>query len=304
MAHGKQIRLFLADGDASGIRYAELVNWTGQAFSLPWLSRPRLKDWDEAHRPGVYALVGLDEEGRGTVYIGETEQVFNRLVNHASNPPLEEIVEVLFFSSKDQNLTKGHVTFLESHLIKRAEQAKRKLVKYGRMPGEKPFSRPETATMEEFLENIFLVTSALGYDIFDLPKAQPVPTPHAPQQRAITIFEVAFAGGLMAKGYRSDDGFVVTAGSNARPTEADTLGDVYKSQRVELNAKEVLVEQEGKLVFSQDYAFTSSSAAASVITGSQRSGPRTWLRVPDRTPLKEVEAEEAAAEAQPAPAEE
>lgn len=294
MAHGKQIRLFLADGDASGIRYAELVNWTGQAFSVPWVSRPRLKDWAEVHRPGVYVLLGLDAENRKTAYIGETENMFNRLSAHASSPPLEEITEVFFFTSKDQNLTKGHVTYLESLLVNRAKEAKRSSVTYGRMPSEKAISRPEAATMEEFLENIFLVSSALGYDIFEIPKSPPQFQQGQPD--VATEFRAEFLGGVVATGYRSEDGFVVRAGSTARATETDTLGGVYVTLRSELKTKGVFAEQDDKLVFTQDYAFNSSSAAASVVSGSQRSGPQTWKRSTDGKLLKDVEAEEAAAE--------
>ena len=32
MPVGKSIRIYLADATVSGIRYAELVNWTGQAI--------------------------------------------------------------------------------------------------------------------------------------------------------------------------------------------------------------------------------------------------------------------------------
>jgi hypothetical protein len=35
MALGKSIRIYLDGGDVSGIRYAEVVNWTGQALLFP-----------------------------------------------------------------------------------------------------------------------------------------------------------------------------------------------------------------------------------------------------------------------------
>ena len=302
MAHGKQIRLFLADGDASGIRYAELVNWTGQAFSVPWVSRLALNEWPESKRPGVYVLVGLDENGSNTVYIGETENVYKRLGSHASNPPLEEITEVFFFTSKDQNLTKGHVTYLELLLVNRAKEAKRSSVTCGRDPGDKTISRPEAATMEEFLENIFLVSSALGYDIFEMPKSPPRASQGQPA--VTTEFTVELVGGVVATGSRSEEGFVVRSGSTAKATETDTLGGVYVALRSELRLKGVLLEQVDKLVVTQDYTFRSSSAAASVVSGSQRSGPQTWKRATDGKTLKEVEAEEAAAESQPPPEEE
>ena len=80
---GKQIRIYLADGTSTGIRHAEITNWSGQALACP---RPRfsdLKDWDEIKRPGVYFLFGTNEEsGEDAVYIGESEVVLDRLSTH------------------------------------------------------------------------------------------------------------------------------------------------------------------------------------------------------------------------------
>ena len=114
---GKTIRIYLADGSVSGIRHAEIVNWTGQAVSSPRTKNKSLVDWDESKKPGVYFLFGIDEEsGRDAVYIGEAENVFDRLQNHIANKDFWN--EVIFFTNKDENLTKSHVKYLESRLIK------------------------------------------------------------------------------------------------------------------------------------------------------------------------------------------
>ncbi|MGB1700835.1 MAG: GIY-YIG nuclease family protein, partial [Nannocystaceae bacterium] len=34
-APGKTVRIYLADGSPTGIRHAEVVNWTGQALVCP-----------------------------------------------------------------------------------------------------------------------------------------------------------------------------------------------------------------------------------------------------------------------------
>ncbi|MEI7836171.1 MAG: GIY-YIG nuclease family protein, partial [Planctomycetota bacterium] len=168
MNHGKQIRLFLTDGSAGGIRYAELMNWTGQAFSCPKALFAKLKDWSETRRPGVYVLVGLNGDGKDAVYIGESENVLKRLLWHLRKSTLDDIVEAFFFTSKDDNLTKGHTTHLEQRLVKRAEEAKQYVVEYGREPSKKTLSKPETETMEEFLDHLYLVSAALGFTVFEI----------------------------------------------------------------------------------------------------------------------------------------
>ena len=56
MSIGKSIRVYLADSTVTGIRYAELVNWTGHALACPRNRLNELKVWPEVSKPGVYFL--------------------------------------------------------------------------------------------------------------------------------------------------------------------------------------------------------------------------------------------------------
>jgi hypothetical protein len=286
MNYGKQIRLFLTDGSARGIRYAELMNWTGQAFACTKSLFSKLVEWPETQRAGVYVLLGVNEKGEDAVYIGESENVGKRLLQHLSSPKLDDIIEAFFFTSKDDNLTKGHITFLEQRLVKRAEEAKQYIVEYGREPSEKTLSKPEIATMEEFLENIYLVAAAMGFDVLEIPT-----TEQGGQAGRELTFELG--NGLTAKGFPSDDGFVVKGGSQAVLTDAGSLQGGYRTLKDDLKKKGVLVVEDGHLEFSQDYSFKSSSAGAAVVAGSQRSGPKSWRNQDGKT-LADIEAEEAA----------
>ena len=164
MDHGTQIKLFLTDGSATGFRYAELVNWTGWVFACPRILFTKLKEWPQMQRVGVYVLIGLNRKGENAVYIGESENVLTRLLSHLSQSKstLDDVVEAFFFTSKDDNLDKGHITFLEQRLTKRAQETKQYAVEYGREPSAKALAKMESAAMEEFLENLYLVAAVLG----------------------------------------------------------------------------------------------------------------------------------------------
>lgn len=213
MSYGRQLRVFLTTGLPSAIKYAELVNWTGQAFSCPKNLLSELKAWPETQRPGVYVLVGVNEKGDDVAYIGESEDVLGRIFAHLAKPPLE-IVEALIFTSKDDNLTKGHITFLEEKLQGRAKVAKRIAILSGRDPSEKQLSKPEKATMEEFLDNIFLVAATLGFSLFELQKK----TKTTKKQ-----FKFKMESGIEATGYLVEGGFLVEAGSAATKADAKSL---------------------------------------------------------------------------------
>ena len=71
-AHGKNIQLFLMDGDAAGRIKCTLANWTGVAFKIPRTELDKCKDRDDLKQSGVYFLFGTsDETGKKVVYIGQ-----------------------------------------------------------------------------------------------------------------------------------------------------------------------------------------------------------------------------------------
>src|SRR5574337_936044 len=113
MAFGKSIRIYLKDGSVTGIKFGEVVNQTIQSISCPRFRIAELKGNDEVNRPGVYFLFGLDENSNEPkAYIGEAENVYDRIQDHIAKKEFWN--EAIFFVSKDSNLTKSHVKYLES----------------------------------------------------------------------------------------------------------------------------------------------------------------------------------------------
>ncbi|SET20925.1 protein of unknown function [Oceanicella actignis] len=87
--------------------------------------------------------------------------------------------------------------------------------------------------------------------------------------------------GLRAEAVMTDDAFVVRAGSTAAPTprgggRSGAAG--YAALRAQLAAEGVLApDRDGRaLRFAQDFAFSSPSAAASVIHGHKANGRIAW----------------------------
>ena len=125
MPIGKSIRVYLADSTVSGVRYAELVNWTGQAIACPRNRLGELSAWAEAAKPGVYFLLEARlGDSKPLAYIGESEDVADRLASHDRKKEFWN--EVVIFTSKDENLTKAHVKFLEFNLVQLSQKADRR----------------------------------------------------------------------------------------------------------------------------------------------------------------------------------
>jgi hypothetical protein len=262
------IKLFLIDGEPSGIRTAEISNWTGKAVAGP---RSRLDDIrlrTELTSPGVYFLTGVDAEtDRSTLYIGEAESVSKRLKQqHQSDKEWSQLVA---FISKDENLTKSHIRYLEDELIVRAQQAKQVLLVNSSRSGS---SLPESdqAEMNVFLDKMLQLLPILGVDAF---KTLSVRNLNESEDNQDTLH--CSIKGLQATGRLSDNGLIVFEGSQA--VKEDRQSSIrIRAKREQYIENGVLEVREGNLVFTQDFEFTSPSAAAAIIRGGSTNGLKAW----------------------------
>ncbi len=289
MPHGKSLRLYLADGSPAGIRHAEIVNWTGQAIAAPRTRYGELKSWPEVCRPGVYFLVGFsDDTSESKVYIGESENVFDRLADHIRNKEFWR--ECIVFSSKDQNLTKGHVKYLESRLIALADQANRYGVDNSDRPTLPALPRADSDAMEEFIDYVRITLGALGYPFIEPLQTKPVDSGIAAQAPNTTLGrEFLFSGtAFSARGTQSDEGFIVFADSQIAKVAAPTTPSHVKSLRDSALSDQRLIVEGDRYKLVSDMLFTSPSAAAGFVAGSNRNGRDAWADNSGRT-LKMIE---------------
>lgn len=112
---GRSVRLFLVDGKSTGLITAEIMNWTGHVLTGPRTELPKLLVRPEVERTGVYLLHGRDPEKLDDLVlsIGESDRVAIRLKDHSKNESKAFWERSWVITSKDQNLTKAHVRYLE-----------------------------------------------------------------------------------------------------------------------------------------------------------------------------------------------
>lgn len=296
MSIGKTIRIFLASGSVTGVRHAEIVNWTGQALSCPRPQVKSLSSWEEALKPGVYFLFGDDpESGNSAVYIGEAENIYDRLQHHLNNKDFWN--EVVLFSSKDENLTKAHVKFLESKLVQLAKQASRQITLNGNDPQASSLPRGDRAAMEEFVINIRTLLGVLGHKTLE-PITQPAVATIESNTQPVSSPEVAEANqaidvnlnmsGVNATGVLTNEGLVVLEGSGVSDKVKDSLSVGYRALREKLTEDGVIVEKGGKLEFVRKHIFASPSQAAAVLVGYSINGRHSWKLLDGRS-VKEFE---------------
>jgi hypothetical protein len=275
------IKVFLAHGDAKRLRTAELSNWTGKAVAGPRSEFDDVLAREESNKAGVYFLTGTDPDtGKAAIYVGEAESIRDRVRSHLEKDFWNQIV---FVVSKDDNLTKAHIRYLEGKLITLAKDAARAFVTNGQVTSAK-LPESDREDMEVFLAKVCQLLPVLGIDL--LVPADSVGT-HAASSQELTC-EIK---GLRARGRRTPNGFLVLKGSHAvlRERPSTEKYPLPRQLRDQLRRDGHLVESAGALVFSRDVEFPSPSAAASVIHGGHANGLTSWRNVEGLT-LKEIEA--------------
>lgn len=271
------IKLFLPAGDAAGIRTAEISNWTGKALAGPRTEIDSLLKRPELDGPGIYLLLGADESGNSRTYIGEAECVKNRLKQHKEK---EFWVQVMAFISKDENLTKGHIKYLESELIKKAV-AVGKTTLENCQGGNAALPESDIADMEVFLTKLYQLLPVLGTDVF-------AATVRKKQTASNTLY--CKKRGLVATGQRSDKGFLVFKDSQVTVQETGSVPDNIKAARAKLVEKGILVFSDDMYVFTCDYECSSPSFASSIVRGAASNGLLDWKNK-DGKSLKDIETE-------------
>lgn len=274
------IKLFLPRGDAKSLRTAEISNWTGKAVAAPRTELEDLLAREELEKTGVYILTGTDPTTNARrAYIGEAEVIRDRIRQHKAK---EFWVSAIIFVSKDENLTKAHVRYLESQLLKEAARINRVTLEQNESGGSR-LPESDREDMEVFMARIRQILPVLGSDLL-------TPQPSAVEGRQTEGLLYCRIKGAEARGQRTPGGFVVFSGSTAVLKERDS-SEAYPyvlNRRRELLAERLLVEQDGFLTFTQDAEFGSPSAAAAVVHGGSANGLTAWRNRGGRS-LKELE---------------
>ncbi|MDO9169311.1 MAG: GIY-YIG nuclease family protein [Methylobacter sp.] len=286
MNFGRSIRVYLADGTPSGIRHVEIANWSGQAIACPRSRFAELSKWEEAKRPGIYFLFEKQNADSGNrVYIGESENVIKRLSDHDRNKDFW--TEVVIFTSKDENLTKSHIKYLESRLVSIGIETEKYQLENSNTPTESNLPRADKDAMEEFIHNLKIIIGTLGHKFLEPLKA--VSVEKVTNTKSTVGIPLSFAlKELKAFGQMTDDGFLLLAGSDVSSLTSPSMPGNSKSIRNSWVSAGLLKLEGKNYKLIKDTLISSSSYAAVIVAGTSRSGPQSWQDSTGRT-LKVIE---------------
>lgn len=273
---GKNISVYLMDGDATGRMKATIANWTGVAYRIPRTSLDLCKDRDDLKQSGVYFLFGVDDQsGDNVVYIGQAgarkngEGILNRLAEHKRNPDKGYWTEAVVFTTSNNSFGPTEISYLENRFCGMAQSAKRYTVKNGNDPNHGNITEEKESELEEFVDFARLIMGVLGHKVFE-PLVKPVVAEEEPEpvkQTPVLYFETKR---VQATGCVVADGFVVMKGTRLDPTISKSCPSNVVEFRQKFSSR--IIDD----VLTEDVLLPSPSAAASFVSGSSRNGKITW----------------------------
>ena len=271
---GKKLTIYMIDGTEYGPRIAEIGNWSGKAIYATRSTINKIISRDEFDNPGIYCLKSEpnNENFSERVYIGEAENIKTRLRQHLADPK-KDFSEFVFFISKDELLTKSHIRYLESRIVQESINAKSAEIDNGNSPKLPTLHEADVDDMEYFLDQIRLILPVMGFRFLISSVAKPN---EEKTKNNIDLFQIKTKS-FKAFLYETDQGFVVTKGSEAKKGMSKSTSDNYIRLRAKLIESGTLIENNGQLEFIEDTIFTSLSAASNMVLGRQSAGPLEWI---------------------------
>ena len=290
--NGKSLELFFIDGKPDGMLTAEVFGWTGHILIAP---RTRLLDAlkrKESSYTGVYILLG-DTEGEPLAYIGEGENIANRIKSHDAKK--DWWTKAVLITSAANNLHKAHVQYLESRLVQLGLNTLNIKLENSTNPTLPSLSEASKSNMESFVEQLLMILPAIRVDIFTsrTKSDEPVKNNQAMNLDLAPTFELTLKKeGIKATAKLEGSEFIVQKGSLARGKYIGDRSDKssYWKLHDKLIEQGVLVESGKHKVFSKSYAFSSTSAAGAVCNGRSTSGPIAWKVIGTKQTYKDWEA--------------
>lgn len=268
----------MIDGTAYGPRLSEIGNWVGKAIYSPRATINKIMSRSEFDNPGIYCLKGdpTDDAFDEKIYIGEAENIKARLKQHLSDPS-KDFKELIFFVSKDELLTKTQIRYLESRLVQLALEAKTAQIDNGNSPSLPTLHEADISDMEYFLEQMKLILPVMGFKF--LISSTVKQSTQSEKESLNSVHETYF---IKTKTYKAsmketDQGYIVTKGSEAKKELSDSCTETYVNMRRKLVETEIMIEENGKLIFAEDTVFNSPSAASNMILGRNSNGFTEWV---------------------------
>jgi hypothetical protein len=285
MSADKQITLNIEipDGNANSVWIVGRdPDWKGNVIVCPRACFETARLMKQFSQPGVYILRKVVPLQLPQIYIGYADPIKERLNNHYANKGFWQEVFVCVDDGGGK-LNIAHIQHLEARLISMAKAANLCVLDQN-TPQPPTLYKAVESYAENFLTQLIFVLRVLGVNIFEV-------SPTAAEEKSGAKMFFLKSKDVKAKGYQNAGEFVVLANSKAvlqiAPHALAGRIDIFRKS---LESQGILKVENGRLIFTQNYSFSSPSAAAGVIIGGEADGRLQWKNEQGKS-IKDLEVE-------------
>lgn len=279
-----QVKLYLQNGTLAGYVRGEIAHWTGGVCGLSYTDLSEHRDEPMLSQSGVYFLLGQNEWGQRTVYVGKSirrrngNSFIQRLLEHTRDHLRGRWSRAVCVTNEARNGNREmDFNYLEFRFYELVKQAGLTLLNR-QIPSQGDPSTDTRESFEIFIKKACILLSILGVPISEVPVntsatvAQSVQEGATSEVPTMAEFWRTYKDGT-AYARRSANGqFVLLAGSHIAQETTRSCPPKVLAQREDAKREGIL--RNGCLI--KDLAFGSPSAAAKFVCGTSMSGPQFW----------------------------
>lgn len=279
---GKVLRMFFTNDDMNGLSTFEFSNYTVQGTMFSRANLNEFKQRNESNKPGVYLIFNEDmSDEEGLLYIGEGDPVLPRLLSH--NAKKDFWTQAIVFTSKDENLTKTQIQYLEAMLIKTAIDCKRIKLDNVQESTIPTLSESGLCEVELFLQVILDMLHALRINFFESLSTNVALTD------TDIVYEMKVKKAL-AKMTIKNGKYILLKGSTLSSKSSAKSKTTINKMRQKLKDDGFIGDYTSDLWIALDnIEFSSASYAADAVAGYNLNGLEAWKH--GAKTLKEMESE-------------
>lgn len=268
----RTITIFLATGNPNGVKKLEISNRIIRAYVVPRLKIADAKAYEDLTQPALYLL--FDKEAT-KAYIGESENFYERVKNHDQGKDFWDVA--VAFIAKDKSLEKGDVKYLESLAVEKSKDAGRLETINKTIPPRNNLHEFKVPTITEFFNDVALLTSTLGFPIFEK-----IETANVADEN------IWYCKGRLtdAKGISGDSGFKVLSGSLIDATNVPSFASNFPKEladRIKLLGVNARRFSDQQYELTHDITFPSVSRASGFCLGRPSNGWKDWKNSKGKT---------------------
>lgn len=265
-AKGINLSYYMMGGEVRGCIKCSRKVWSAVAYRIPRNVAADCKKIEDLTHSGVYLLLGEDDNGKSTVYVGQGADrkagsgVLQRMLE--SHGKAVDWTIGIALTSKNNELGPTELCYLENQLYKKAVAANRASVLNNNEPSSGKPSDEEISDMSTYLDQAEVLVKALGCEVLT-----PIDLKSDEKKEPLLYFKIH---DCLATGRYLRDGFVLYHNSQLRPNLLKSCPECTRRDRDRYADK--IVDN----VLQADLLFNSPSAAACFVCGSSMNGWVQW----------------------------